>query len=372
MQNIAKTVILTGLMALSIAPAHAEKLTYGSWPPASDFLNEVTLPEAFENIKKDTNGDVTWDLLAGGQLAGPRDSLPAVADGGMDAGLGIPVYVPEASPSLTLLYSVVVSGNDMVATAGAAAETVFLNCPSCLEEAKSYGALPLGGFSSASYRLMCTSPVASLADMAGKRVRATGGYGEMANIGGATPMSVTLPDAVGLLQRGGLDCLMASTEWLRTFGYGDYAKFVTDLPLGTTGPAIGFFMNRDAFVGLSDEAKTVHLRQSAQITARHTIGNYVLKDQATFEDQVANNGVSLVAPGQDFVDMVAGFSAGDRTRLTENGKQLGVADPEALLDAYAANVEKWRKLSPQIGTDVDAFAQAIWDEVFSKVDPSAL
>lgn len=372
MRKLKKLVLAAAMLSLGTTAVLADKLVYGSWPPASDYLNQVTLPEAFKKIAKETDGKVNWELIAGGQLAGPRDTFSAVADGIMEGGLAIPIYVPDATPSLALLYSVVVPGDDVVATAGAAIETTFLNCPSCMADAKKFGALPLGGFASASYRLMCTSPVASLADLSGKRIRATGGYGEIATLGKATPMSVTLPDAVSLLQKGGLDCLMVAREWLKTFGYGDYAKFVTDLPLGNTGPAIGLFMNRDAFTGLSAENKTVILRNSALISAHHSIGNYIIKDQATFEDQVANNGVSLVKADADLVDLVKAFAGSDRERLLKNGKTLGVPNPAALLDAYEANVKKWRVLSAEIGTDVDAFADALWKEVFSKVDPESL
>lgn len=368
-----KTIILGATLGATLASAaFAEDFIYGSWPPASDYLNTDTLPGAFDIITEETGGDVSWELIAGGQLADPRGTLAQVGDDLMQAGLAIPVYTPGAMPSLTLLYSVVLPGDDPVATAGAAAEVVFLDCPSCLAEAKDNNVLPLGGFASASYRLMCTSPVATLADMEGKRIRATGGYGEMAAMGGATPTSVTLPEAVGLLQKGGLDCLMASREWLKTFGYGEYAKHVTDLPLGTTAPALGFVMNYDAYEGLSTEAKIAHLRASAYTSAKHTIGNYVLKDEETFQAQVADNGVSYVEPSEELVSLVSGFADADRARLIENGKQLGVEDPAALMDAYFAAFEKWKSISAEVGTDVDAFAQKLWDEVYSKVDPESL
>ena len=366
------TLTLAAAAAAVATGAMAADPIYGSWPPASDYLNTDTLPEAFAQIEEATDGSVKWELIAGGQLSDGRGSLAAVTDNLMQAGLQIPVYTPEAMPSLTLLYSVVVPGDDAVAVAGAAAETIFLNCPECLEENKENNVLPLGGFASASYRLMCTSPVASLADMKGKRIRATGGFGEMARMAGATPMSVTLTEGVTLLQRGGLDCLMAAREWLQTYGYGEYAKQVTDVALGNTAPALGFVMNRELFLGMSEAEQDAHLNASAYVTAKHTIGNYVLRDQASFENQQAEEDVQLVTPDAEFVAMVEGFADADRARLIENGKTLGASDPEALIDAYFANVEKWRGYSEEIGTDVDAFAAKLWDEVYSKLDKSSL
>lgn len=367
-----KTFTLTSALALIASGAMAQSPIYGSWPPASDYLNSDTLPEAFAMIDEATGGAMKWELIAGGQLADGRGTLAAVTDGLMQGGLQIPVYTPEAMASFTLLYSIVVPGDDPMAAAAAATETVFLNCPSCLEESRKNNVLPFGGFASASYRLMCTEPVSSLADMAGRRIRATGGYGEMAALGGGTPMSVTLTEAVGLLQRGGLDCLMATREWLQTYGYGEYARYVTDLPLGNSAPAIGFLMNRDLFTGLSAEEQSAVLRASAFVTAKHTIGNYVLRDQESFENQQKVNGVQLVEPADDLRAMVEGFSAADRPRLIAAGTQLGVANPEALIDAYLESVGRWQAVSAELGNDIDAWTERLWTDVYSRIDPAGL
>ncbi len=367
MKHLIKTAAACALLA---GPALAQSPIYGSWPPASDYLNETTLPEAFATISEETGID--WELIAGGQLADGRGTLAAIGDNLMQGGLAIPVYTPNDMPSLALLYSTVVPGDDPVAVAGAAIQTVFQDCPECLEQARDTNVLPLGGFASAAYRLMCTEPVADMADMKGLRIRATGGYSEMAAAANASPMSVTLTEAVSLLQRGGLDCLMAAREWLLTYGYGEYARYVTDLPLGVSAPALGFAMNRDTFLALSPEEQAAHLRASAYITARHTIGNYVERDQQSFERVQEEFGVELVEAGPELTALVETFAETDRDRLIASGKELGVSDPEALLDAYMANVERWREISAEVGTDVDAFADAIWREVFADLDPSTL
>lgn len=364
------SILGAGALALMTTAAVAQNPIYGSWPPASDYLNTDALPEAFEQIEKEVG--TKWELISGGQLADGRGTLSAVADGLMQAGLQIPVYNPDAMPSLTLLYSIVVPGDNTVAVAAAAAETVFLNCPSCIEESKDNNVVPFGGFASASYRLMCTSAISSMADLNGKRVRATGGFAEMATMSGATPTSTTLTDTVGLLQKGGLDCLMATREWLQTYGYGEYAKFVTDLPLGNSAPALGFLLNRDVFTEMSEEEQNAAMRASARITARHTISNYVLRDEESFQNQVAENGVELVAPADDLRALVEGFAATDRERLIKAGEQLGVADPATLIDNYFAAIEKWKPIAAEIGNDVDAFSERLWTEVFSKVDASSL
>ena len=97
----------------------------------------------------------------------------------------------------------------------------------------------LSGWTSSAYVLTCREPIRTVAELKGKRVRATGGNAEMFKLAGVVPVGATLVEAVGLLQRGGLDCQHGIDDWLRTFGYADVAKYVMDYPLGLSGPAIG-------------------------------------------------------------------------------------------------------------------------------------
>ncbi len=365
--------LLTLAAAMSLAlPAAALDFVYGSWVPAPDYLNTDTLPKAFAAIEKETAGQVKWKLISGGQLADGKGTFNAVKDGVMEAGLAIPIYVPNVVPALAALYSTVTPGQDVVAVSGALVETVMLNCPDCLAEMKKLNAIPLGAYSSSTYQLMCRTPVTKVEDLKGKRVRATGGYGEMMTMAGAVPMSVTLTDTVGLLQRGSLDCVAGAAEWLKTYGYGDTAKNLSSVALGVTGPAIAFMVSRTAWGKMNHEQKVVHLKQSAQMTAVHAIGNFVVKNQKSLEEVVASKGVKLVTTDASFDKLLADYKTKERERVIAAAKGFGVADPAPILDAYARNVQKWTALSKTIGLDTDKFAAALWTEVLSKVNPDSL
>ena len=203
MFSIAGGTLLGALVASS--PATAEELVYGSWLPAGEYLNRVALPKAFAAIAKETNGAITWKLVPGGQLADPKATYDAVRSGLMAGGMAVSSYVPNLIPSLNTIYNTVVFGDDVVAASGAALETATLNCPSCIAEFKKINAVALSGWTTSPYYLACREPVKSLADLKGKRVRATGGYVELMRQTDAVPIAATLVEAVGLLQRGGED-----------------------------------------------------------------------------------------------------------------------------------------------------------------------
>ena len=225
------------LLILGAGAASAAELVYGNWTPAQEYQNRVAMPEMFAGIDKETNGAIKWKNIPGGQIADGKTTFSAVKDGLMQAGLGIVPYVPNSIPSVYAIYSTLIFGeDDVVAATGAALETIYQHCPSCLDEFRNFNAVGLGGWTSSAYFLACREPIKTYAELKGKRVRATGGNAEMLKLAGMVPVGATLSEAVGLLQRGGLDCQHGIHDWLRTFGYGDFTKYLMDAPLGLSGP----------------------------------------------------------------------------------------------------------------------------------------
>jgi TRAP-type C4-dicarboxylate transport system substrate-binding protein len=362
---------LTTIAALSAlaAPAGAADLVYGNWTPAREYQNVNVMPEAFRMIEKETGGAIKWKLVPGGQLADAKATFAAVKDGLMQGGLAIVTYSPSVLPSVYAIYSTLIFGaDDPVAASGAAMETMYLHCPACLEEIRKLNAVALGGWVSSSYILACREPVKSLADLKGKRIRATGGGAEMFKLAGAVPIGATLTEAVSLLQRGGMDCQYGITDWLRTFGYGDFTKYVMDYPLGMSGPALGLYLNRDSWKSFTPEQKKVHVKAGAWMMAKMAIGNFIIANEEGLKTLIKDKGVSVVKVASDFDAIPAEYKKIERERNIAAARDFGVTDAGAIIDAYEKAVERWRPLSRDIGRDVDKFTDVLMREVFSKVD----
>jgi len=364
--------LFAALALLAAGQAQAKDYTYGSCVPATDYLTSDALPAMYAGIEKETNGKIKWKSVAGGQLADCKGSFTAVQDRLMEAGLAIPTYVPNLVPATALMYNTLEFEGETVAVAGATAETLFLDCKECLEEWRKINSLPLGPYASSPYTLYCREPIDTVAGLKGKRVRAVGGPAELLNLTGAVTVGATLPEAVSLLQRGGLDCLYGITEWLKTFGYGDFAKHVMNLSLGTTGPAIGVHLNYDTWKEMTPEERTITLKYQALFSAKHSIGNFVIKNKTSFEEVKKTKGVQEVNVGKDFQEWIASYKASERKINGDKARQLGVANPDPILDAYEKNLKKWRKLEKEIGTDVEKFSDTLWKEIYSKIDVNKL
>jgi TRAP-type C4-dicarboxylate transport system substrate-binding protein len=249
---------------------------------------------------------------------------------------------------------------------------MFLHCPSCTAELKAYNAVNLAGWTTSAYQLTCREPLRTVAELKGKRVRATGGNAEMLKMAGMVPVGATLVEAVGLLQRGGIDCQHGIMDWNRTFGYADVAKYVMDYPLGLTGPALGFFLNRDTWKSFTPEQKKIHLKYGAWLSAKMAIGNFIVSNEEALNTIVKTKGVQVVKVGNAFDPVVENYKKAQRETNIETGKKFGVKDPAALIDYYEAAVERWRVKSKAIGRDVDKFTDALNQEIFSKVDVEKL
>ncbi len=361
-------------MALPLLASQASAVEYvfGAWPPAGEYLNRVALPKAFAEIAKETNNAITWKLVPGGQLADPKATYQAVQDGLMHGGLAISTYVPNLVPSLNTIYSTIVFSDDVVASTGAALEVLTLECPSCTEEFKKLNMVALSGWTSSPYYLACREPIKNLTDLKGKRVRGTGGNADFMQALGAVPVAATLVEAVGLLQRGGIDCQFGVHSWLKIFGYADVAKHVTSTPLGLTGPAINIW-NREMWNKFSPEQKKIHLKQMSYVSAALSIGQFVQENEQIFNEIKQTKGVqSVQGDDKGFLEAAKKYEETQRVKNIADAKKFGVQNPEAILASLEKAQTKWKGLSKDIGRDIDKFAVAIQREIYDKIDLSKL
>jgi TRAP-type C4-dicarboxylate transport system substrate-binding protein len=358
-------------VAVAPAPAAARDLVYGSWLPQAEYTNRVTLPHAFDELAAES--DVRWRLVPGGQLVGPVDTWDALESGLVQGGMGIPSYVPSVVPTLNVLYQTVLPGEETLAATGAALQTMLVDCPACLEELRALNIVPVAGWATAPYTLGCTRPVATVGDLAGLRVRAVGGNVRLMETAGAVPVAATLVEAVTLLQTGGIDCVFGVANWYRSFGYADFLTHHTAYPMGMTGPATGWLMNRDAWLSLNDEERALHLRKGARVSAEQALGQFTRETHETLGWAEAEHGMKVVAAADPagFAALMADFVAEQDDAVIAAAEARGVEAPGAIIAAYRANFDEWKMLTDGVET-VEELTALYWERIFSRVDPGAL
>src|SRR5690606_26415312 len=120
------------------------------------------------------------------------------------------------------------------------------------------------------------------------------------------------------------------------------------------------------------EQKQVHLRASARMSAEMAIGSFIVSNEQSLEWAVKNKGVKVVKGDASLEKLTNDYVRAQREHIVKQGKELGVADPGAIYDAYMKAYERWKPLSQQIGRDVKKFEEAIMREIYAKVDPAKL
>jgi TRAP-type C4-dicarboxylate transport system substrate-binding protein len=347
--------------------AEARELTFGSWTPPRDAFNTKTLPAVFEQIKQDTKGSITWKVIAGGALLDARGTVPGIKDGLADAGLGIAPYVPNLLPATNLIFSTHVWGGDVVAATAAAVETSILHCQECLDEHRAQNAVPLGGFTASAYMPMCRDNVKSLADLKGRKVRASGGGVGLMEALGAVPVAMDAVAATTALQRGALDCVHGDPQWLEGFGYMDVTKSVLMHPMGIGGPAMVLYLNRNTWLSLTPEEKKAMVRGSALGSAMQAINTFVVEGERVLEE-AKKRGIALNPGSKEIDDAIAAFAPKQRAANIEAAKKFGVKNAEAIVAAYLKAQERWQGLSREIGRDINKMRDALMRDVYDKID----
>ena len=361
---------VAGMAIAAAGPAAAQEFVYGSWIPEAEYTNRVALPKAFEELAAETG--INWRLVPGGQLVNPVDTWDAVESGLVQGGMGIPQYVPSVVPVLNVIYQTVLPGDETLAATGAALETFLLDCPQCQEELRDLNMLAIAGWDTAPYMLGCTTPVDSVDDLEGLKVRAAGGNVRLMEQAGAVPVAATLVEAINLLQTGAIDCIFGTAGWYRSFGYADFITHHTDFPMGMTGPATGWLINRDAWNQLSDEEKQLHLQKGAMVSAMQAMGQFVQEEQETLDWAVNEKGVEIVQPDEEgFTQLMEEFVQAQDQAVIDAATSQGVEGAEEIIATYRENFEKWKGLIENVAT-VEELTGIYWDEIFSHIDVSTL
>ena len=128
-------------------------------------------------------------------------------------------------------------------------------------------------------------------------------------------------------------------------------------------------LNRDVWKKFTKEQKTIHLKYAARMSAQMAIENFIIHNNQTLEDSIKQKGVKIIKTDRaGFDKLVADYEAAQDARNEKVAMGFGVKDPAPIIAAYHKAFAKWKGLSKDIGLDVNKYTDAIWNEVYSKVD----
>jgi TRAP-type C4-dicarboxylate transport system substrate-binding protein len=360
---------LAAMVAASPMPSAAQFM-------ANNFLDQNhpfsvhNYTEWAENVKKATNGAVTFKVFLGGSLVPARATIQGVRDGLAHVAYHAGTYTPSELPLNNVVADLALVTSDIYVSMAASTEQAFVN-PKLQAEYRRNGLIYGGGYSTSPYLLLCNKKIESLADIKGKRLRMPGSLWDRWAISmGAISVNVPSSEIYTGLERGTLDCGVNPLESLQSRSWWDIAKFVVDLPLGPyySGPMWAY--NPAFWRGLTPEQRRAIFDVTARAMVRSSIA-YINNTTSTEKAMGAKN-VQMVKPKADLQAASDAFvqkDAAELGKLAQEKLKVSPADTEQLITEYKALVAKWEKLLAGVNQlDEEKLTAIIKAEIFDKID----
>ncbi|MEL7097548.1 MAG: C4-dicarboxylate TRAP transporter substrate-binding protein [Pseudomonadota bacterium] len=270
-----------------------------------------------ELVSEKTNGEFTMNVSYGG-LSKNRENLDGISIGAFEMAQFCAGYHRDKNRVITVL-ELPFLGVENLEQEVAVARAVYAH-PAAVEEMAQWNAKLLMTSPMPQYNLVGTGePKTTLAEMAGMRVRATGGIGNAFKAVGAVPTSVTATEAYQAMESGVVDTVAFAQHAHLSFGTINQADWWTaNLNPGTVNCPV--VVNIDAYEDLPDAHRKA-LDESVPEAIAHYLSNYADLLQR-WDSVLAEKGVAKVeiAP-----EVIAEF----RATAADPIRDAWIADMEA-------------------------------------------
>ncbi|WP_339804407.1 C4-dicarboxylate TRAP transporter substrate-binding protein [uncultured Marinobacter sp.] len=367
------TIMLTGI---TINAAQAKEIRYATgYPPNS--IGSIAADKYVEAIEEYSKGAYTARSYPQ-TLLSFMEMSDGLRDGLADSGAVLLTYASSQYPRANMLgeMSMLLDLGDIeahksgMAFAGAMAEYMFFNCPSCLAEFTAQNQVYAGAGASTRYVLLCNKPVVSLADVRGKRLRIGGAnWARWAENLGASPVSMSVSEMYEGISQGVLDCTIQSTPELTIFKMMEVVTDITtDVPGGSYG-ASSNSINAQSWASLSELGRESMLYgtavTSADITWRYAKAS--IENMQTARDMP---GITVHEPAADLAEATEAFILADLDNIASTYQSRhDINNADVLIENFKPILERWVALVKDVDGP-EALSKLYWDEVYSKVDVS--
>jgi TRAP-type C4-dicarboxylate transport system substrate-binding protein len=215
-------VAFMGLFALAPAEAPAETtLTYSSFFPPTHIQSQ--LAESWcKEVETRTEGRVKVQYFAGQTLTKAKQTYDSIVDGIADVGTSALAYTQGRFPVMSAIDLPFGYSSGVVATA--VANDLYAEL-----QPKEFADTKVMYFNAHGPGFIHTrsTPVKTLADLKGLKIRSTGMSADVVKALGATPVPMPMPDSYQALQKGVVDGSAYPVEANKGWKLGEVVKYVT-------------------------------------------------------------------------------------------------------------------------------------------------
>ncbi|MEB8387217.1 C4-dicarboxylate TRAP transporter substrate-binding protein [Rhodobacteraceae bacterium KMM 6894] len=354
MKNYLSGAALAAVLIATALPVAAETITASVWFPDSHPLTGDGYLELAKTLEDVSGGDLTLQVYTGTSLLPPAAHLSGLQDGIVDMTYHAGTYTPSDLPEDNVLASLGI-GLDKSMVAMMAVADFYMNDPGMTAMFDRLGIVFLGSYATPQYMMICSSPVTTLDEIKGKKIRTPSPvHAAWAESVGATPVSVPSSEMFSGLEKGQFDCVFNAANDLKSRSLWDVAKHVTLLEVGSYFAGWEYAISADRWSELSEE----HRRMLLDAMPANLV-NIAQKYQESSDvalAEAADHGVTVSEPSADLQANLDAFNdTGVEPMAFETATHLGAQDPEGLIARFNETYAKWDVLLDGVSRD-DAVA----------------
>ncbi|MDJ0359763.1 C4-dicarboxylate TRAP transporter substrate-binding protein [Rhodococcus sp. H29-C3] len=306
-----------------------------------------------KEVAERTDGKITFDEYWGGSLLDGAEMAQGVRGGIADMGMFTPSYYPSEFPMtdwVTELASMVESEYPLGILQGFAANAQFaMTDPLINSQFEEQGMKQLFNWSPISnYDLACKEPVRNLDEARGKRVRSAGGFidGELEALG-MVPVSLPTGEIYEGIQRGVIDCTVASAKIMIALSLWEVATYHIKTPL--SGYTQYVVINDDLWNSLPLDAQ-----QAIWDSAYTWFDGYLRAEGVILNQRLQvegpEHGVQFFDTDPDMSEAVKAYQRRTVESLPSEAPD-GLAEPQADIDRYTSLMAEWKERLIGLGYD---------------------
>jgi len=330
-------VVALALGGTMSASAQATELTWGEHLPECCSMYAEGLKWMDDEIAKRSDGDLTLDVNWGGVLATVGEVPTAVETGVIDMGNVVTPYFPDqfvVNNAIPFFWPQPKSQAEL----GELMLKWHEQYPAFGEELAKYNLRMVSVRPLPPYGMICTSPIRTLEDFKGKRIRSYGvALPAMLEALGAVPVGMADVAAYEAMANNVLDCSVADIALVDAFHLEEVGKYFIDVPMGASWGHI-LVINQDVYDGLSDSQKELldsmkedHLAELLRLfDEAETAVKQKWKDEGTVE--------IIEFPADEFLKTTLGSEKVQAVRDSWKGRAMGAGMPEAHADAVVSDI----------------------------------
>lgn len=322
-----RALLVLGVLLAGTSPALSESgsklhIKFSTWhPPASREVTTVWIP-MLEELKKRSDGRITYTMYAGGALGKGPEHFDIVKRGLSDMGYFTATWTPGRFPLTDVLsLAAWVDGKDLATNIGNAMYEKLLH-----KEFEDVKVIELNGCIQSF--VWTTKPVKTLADLKGLKLRSPGGMQTLyIKALGAEPVFMPLGDVYMAMDTGTIDGLVTCPPLVLAFKLYEIAKHGVKATLGCVSE--GVIMNKKTWDSTPPDLQKIIMDVAGNpFETTHGLDK---KTYAQMIDELKAKGVTIYdLPAEEEAKWFERFQEATKTWVAEL-EQKGLPAKEAVL-----------------------------------------